>query len=371
MLESFSDSPMNNSPKSSKVFPESSRAEVIAGSTSKSRLSMGKIDSQLHDNEAMHEPQEEEKGTAVEGEKKLVVLASKASVIDYYAIKEKPATIIGGFITVLVWLAVVAYTAYTVYVWMTRPWVTVSQVLWTYSAGPWEMRLRCRAMSGCYVSNQLQPKWAPNVPSNPSLASTQAACTYLNPGDWFEFYTSFSNSPNDGVSLAFIPGPSAAMTLPSNSTPSTIVPTNFGAEIESYIVCGPGTNVTLIGVPCVDESLQLLSPIKGGVTLLFLVETNNASAKGSSVFRREWYPTQVSDDGTVIQAASTCNFSSFNSSWVQARIRLNAQYAEVNVQRDAIWLVVWGAVGGAMALFFQVGGIILGAVAVLLHYWNI
>jgi hypothetical protein len=305
--------------------------------------------------------------TVVEGEKTLVVMASKASIIDSYAIKEKPATSAGGIITIFVWLAVVAYTVWTTYVWLTRPWVTTSETLWTYSDGPWPMRLRCRAMSGCYVSNRVQAKWAPNVPLDPSATALQSACTYLSPGDWFEFSTSFSNSPNDGMSIAYIPSPSSAMTLPSNSTPTTIVPTNFGAEIESFIVCGPGTNATLIGVPCIDGSLQLMSPIQSGVTLLFLVETTNASATGRSLFRREWYPTQVSNDGTLIAATSTCNFSSFNSSWVQGRIRLNAQFAKVDVTRDSIWLVIWGAVGGAMALFFQVGGMFLGGVGIVLH----
>lgn len=48
-------------------------------------------------------------------------------------------------------------------------------------------------------------------------------------------------------------------------------------------------------------------------------------------------------------------------------MRLNAQFAIVHVERDSLWIVVWGAVGGAMALFFQVGGIVLGLTGIMLH----
>ena len=343
------------------MFPETIRPNI------ESRLAIGSHNAN-QDNEAMHVEQSQPsfaQSVLATGE----TVKAKVATVDHYAIQPRPPSQLGGFITIIAWLCVLAYTIWTVYVWITRPWMTTSETVWTYSAGPWPLLFRCRAMSGCYISNRIQAKWAPNAPQDSATQAVQSACTFLSPGDYFELQTSFSNSPNDGVSFLYIPGPSAGMTLPATSAPVSIVPNGFGAEIESYIVCGPGTNATLLGVPCIDGSLQLLSPIQSGVTLLFLVETSNASASGRGIFRREWYPTQVSTDGAIIQAATTCNVSSLslNSSWVQGRVRLTAQWATVQVHRDSLWLVVWGAVGGAMALFFQVGGIVLGLVGIAMQ----
>lgn len=292
-------------------------------------------------------------------------------IFDGYAVEPKPKTIAGGIITVCAWLGVIAYTIYTVYVWMTRPWVNNSNVQWTYTSGPWPLRTRCRAASGCYVSNRVNPKWAANTGSS---QTTQSLCTRMEPGDWYTFDATFSNSPNDGISILYLPGTSASMltALPANSTPRTSIPGGFGAEIESYVVCGPGT-VEDAGEPqCVEGALQLLSPMEYGINLLFYVETSNESQKGIGSFRQEWYPTQVSSDPTMVAGATSCNLTALglNSSWSQTRLRMESQFVQVTVGRDTLWIVVWGAVGGAMGLFLQIGGITLGVVSITMQYFN-
>jgi hypothetical protein len=72
--------------------------------------------------------------------------------------QERPATAAGAVVTVLVWLAVAAYTTYTVITWLNRPWVTSTQNLWGYNNGPWPVTLRCRAPSGCWVSNKVDSR---------------------------------------------------------------------------------------------------------------------------------------------------------------------------------------------------------------------
>ena len=42
----------------------------------------------------------------------------------------------------------------------------------------------------------------------------------------------------------------------------------------------------------------------------------------------------------------------------------------VLVSRDPVWVVVWGAVGGALGLFLQFGGIVLGVASITLQLWS-
>ena len=60
--------------------------------------------------------------------------------------------------TILVFLAVAAYTAYTVATWVTRPWITTSQNLWGWNNGPWPLDVRCRAPAGCWISNRVNSR---------------------------------------------------------------------------------------------------------------------------------------------------------------------------------------------------------------------
>lgn len=73
-------------------------------------------------------------------------------------VQEKPSSISGGLTTVLVSLAVLAYTAYIVATWMMRPWLVSTQSLWGVNNGPWDMSVRCRALSGCWISNSVNTR---------------------------------------------------------------------------------------------------------------------------------------------------------------------------------------------------------------------
>ncbi len=59
----------------------------------------------------------------------------------------------------------------------------------------------------------------------PSCLLLQAKCDYVNNGDFYSFEFTFSNSPNDGISLLYLPGNSS---LPPGSLPNTTIPKGFG-----------------------------------------------------------------------------------------------------------------------------------------------
>lgn len=196
------------------------------------------------------------------------------------------------------------------------------------------------------------------------VAYASAICVAA--GDWTTVNIAFSNNPNEGLGVIFVPGPSDTTGLPGNLSSAGLLPTNFGFEIESQVVCA--ANVTT----CKDDTYQLLTPMAGGLNLVFLVETTNNSATGLGYFRREWYPTQVANlnnalDVSVVSAATTCNTSLFNSSWAHSRVRINAEYVQLSVDREALWLVIWGSVGGALGMFMQIGAIMVSLTSIIMQ----
>ncbi|GAX77174.1 hypothetical protein CEUSTIGMA_g4619.t1 [Chlamydomonas eustigma] len=279
----------------------------------------------------------------------------KKFLVDVYAVREIPTTLVGGFITLFVILATLAYLAVILYQTLTAPLLQTASLYWTIGAGPFPAQLVCTAYDGCYVSNLLSVEWATGIAL--SVEPAQRQCMFMSYGQTYTFNITFSNSPLDGLQVIYN----------GTNVDTSKVPAGFGALINSQANCfGEG-----LGPPeCVNGVQIVPSPVGPGFTLLTYVETHNLTiSNGPASLRREWFLGKFSNESVVVPGSTPC-LSTLSQSlltdlnMVQARLRFNTFYTVQTVSKSNLFLVVFGSVGGAYSLFIQFGSVVISLMSI-------
>lgn len=270
----------------------------------------------------------------------------KIHKIDAFATKMVESSWVGGFITVAVWLATVAYVVVLVVQWVQTPPTKTVGTEWTIGVMPSPMKLTCMATSGCLVSNVL------------SSANTLGISAYVNPAQATCFTLAYNTAitidmvysvdPTEGLSVMWDP------TTAKNTTSLVGGGLTLASEIRCPNSQDPG---------CV---MILQSPYQAGTALLQYVQTSNDSATGAAANRNEWFGNMINQDSSVQAGTTPCYNPTAPdpryTSWVQCRLRMNSFYNTVTVTKDSFWLFLFGSAGGAYALFIQLGAILLALV---------
>jgi len=264
--------------------------------------------------------------------------------IDAYALREKPATVFGLVVSILVWVGTLIYVGFLIYQVLHAPLVYKSDLLWTVGAGPFPALLTCTALDGCYVSNRVDRKWGTDVALQ--IHPSQTSCLQLPYQASATINVTYSMNPLDGLSVVWN----------ASNTDSTL-PSGFGAFITSETDCSGSSALT-----CMDDVMLMYSPVGPGFSLLTYVETFNHSASSAVArHRREWFIGKFSNESGVVPGSSPCSdlYPDQVAGLVQARVRFDTFYTVQTISKESVLLVVMGSVGGAYSLFLQVGALLL------------
>ncbi|CAG9465145.1 unnamed protein product [Pedinophyceae sp. YPF-701] len=262
---------------------------------------------------------------------------------DAYAVDLQPPSPLSTCVTVLVWIGCAVYIVFLALKLSRTPETKDVAVEWSKNAGPYPMRLACRAEGGCYLSNFVSDAFsfgqASRVP-----ADQRDGCVFLEKGSYFDAFVAYSSVPSEGLSVVWRAG----------DTPASGALVGAGVTVESETPdCDHGGR---------DCRMLFETPVRAGTELGHLVETTNNTASGAAAFRREWFTFQASDTAAVDARATTCtqpDGSPFGAGWEQARIRMLAQYHKLEINRRVPWMEGLGEIGGAYELFLQAGLVIL------------
>lgn len=264
--------------------------------------------------------------------------------LDNYAVDVSPPKFAGGIITIVIWLATIAYIIWTLYQWFTRPVEISNTIEWMSGGGPFPMTMICRSKTGCYMSNVYKndPATTGGLTANPE----QERCIFFEYGKNVTADILFSMDPNDGATVLF-------------DNTQTDVP-DFGILVSSTVVCGSFRPQD----PCLDGIKFRNAPASKGIVLSNLVVTENLTVSDAGRHRREWFGLALNQEAATPDAAfSACVDTVANLSdagnFVQTRIVPNVNFVTSTVTRANNWTDLFGIIGGGYELFIAVGALIL------------
>mmetsp|Transcript_34899 Transcript_34899/g.87401 ORF Transcript_34899/g.87401 Transcript_34899/m.87401 type:complete len:364 (-) Transcript_34899:249-1340(-) len=263
--------------------------------------------------------------------------------VDNYAVKPTPAKLAGGIITVIIWLATLAYIAWTLYQWFSRPVEINNTIDWMVGNGPFPLPITCKARTGCYFSNRYRS--APQMTGGQEANAYQQDCIFLAYNQNITADVLFSMDTNDGVAVLF-------------DNNQTDLP-NIGVFTTSTVQCTFRPNTS-----CLDGIQLRDSPVGKGNILSNMVAINNLTVSDAGRERREWFnmpidPKSDTPDPAVSACVDTVASLPNAANYVQTRFMPNVNFVTSEISRADNWSDLFGIFGGAYEMFLAIGALIL------------
>ncbi|PNW83137.1 hypothetical protein CHLRE_06g308200v5 [Chlamydomonas reinhardtii] len=294
----------------------------------------------------------------------MVQAVKVARSIDLFAVEQKPSSIIGVVISVMVLAATVTYSAILAFQLVHQAPATTNVIDWTMGAQPqaFPMKVTCVALSGCMLSNAYGAAAGELALVTAGTAGGLLAgekCVRLAVNETAVVHLNWSNDPYDGLVVVFDP----ASTAPPH-------PAGAGVSVISASRC-------LYSAGCMEGVMWMSLLVGPGLTLAHYVRTVNSTEPESWAGRRreEWFLSRVAEGGALAAAGGAgarpwCFGNATEPGAVgpgaqQARISLQPFWNQINVEKESFWLALWGTCGGAFSTFLQVGTAVVVACSFL------
>jgi len=258
---------------------------------------------------------------------------------DQFAVEEVPKSRIGGFLTVLVWLATLIYLVILVVQWVRSPPIVTSNALWSIGSGPFMMHMQCHAKSGCLLSNKLSSESTEGV-SDLVNQTFIDGCVYVRHLGTLQMPLVYSINPFEGVSALYDPSTSDDEVLP-----------RYGVTAASETMCKPYK-----GKGCVKIRESQVGP---GVGSVMYVQIHNETETGDAKHRQEFFAATSTMNETVNPKTTACVPDQNWKETAQARLTMASFFFDVHVRRDSFWVYLWGTAGGAYGSFVEVAALLL------------
>lgn len=209
-----------------------------------------------------------------------------------------------------------------------KPPVKEVSTEWTLGAGPFPLNMTCLSHDGCAILNSVTEGNTFGMSKHVPLGERE--CVFLEHGSSIIMQIVYTLSLTEGIYL-FWKG-------------------NLSVALQSQIRC---FDTQRFG--CVH---MLDLPVLPGIINLNYVQTHNYTEVGPSRQRNEWFMNIMSkfDGEGPIKNNTRCTYG---DDWELSLVQLNSLYNIVNVKQYFSIVDFIGTVGGAISMFFSIGGFVL------------